>query len=233
MGLREFLRRLFDFLAPRLCCICQTRLDAHENSVCEDCLRNLPYTMYHTKALDNPLARLFWKRINIERATALFFYYPRSEAANIIYDMKYHGGRDIGYDMGRYSALWLEKHHFFEGIDCIIPVPLSRKRLRKRGYNQSEDIAEGLSSVTHLPILTDVVRRVTFHESQTHLSHFQRQENLKDAFQLRHPGKIADKHILVVDDVITSGATVCACASVLEKAGEVKISVFALGFTQD
>ncbi|MDO4820107.1 MAG: phosphoribosyltransferase family protein [Prevotella sp.] len=122
---------------------------------------------------------------------------------------------------------------FFEGIDCIIPVPLSRKRLRKRGYNQSEDLAEGLSSVTHLPILTDVVRRVTFHESQTHLSHFQRQENLKDAFQLRHPEKIVGKHILVVDDVITSGATVCACASVMEKAGEVKISVFALGFTQD
>lgn len=181
---------------------------------------------------------MFWKRLPIEKATSLFYFYPGSETANIIYDMKYHNNPTLGVDLGRLAAerLMAEKDEkaraFFDGIQAIVPIPLARKRLRNRGYNQSLEIAKGLSQITHIPILTDVVRRTTFQKSQTHLTRSEKQTNVEGAFTLLHPEKIQGKHILIVDDIITTGATIIECGQELCKATPLRISVFSLGLTR-
>ena len=178
------------------------------------------------------MAKLFWGQIPVERAAALFHYESHAETANIIYQLKYKDHPEIGPLMGRMMAAELQKEEFFDGIDVIVPVPLTRERLRQRGYNQSEEIAKGVSEITGLPINKDVVKRTVFQGSQTRRSRWERQENVEYAFQLTHGEPIAGKHLLIVDDVVTTGATIIACAKELAKAGNVKISVLSLGLTR-
>ena len=134
--------------------------------------------------------------------------------------------------MGRLFAGELSRQGFFEGIDAIIPVPITRRRRWQRGYNQSLEIARGISEVTSLPILKNAVRRTRFDQSQTKKKGWQRLENVADAFQLRQPEAINGRHLLLVDDIVTTGATIRACALELCKAGDVRISVVSLGFTK-
>ena len=118
---------------------------------------------------------------------------------------------------------------FFEEIDMIVPVPLERKHQRKRGYNQSVEIARGVSESTGLPVVTNAVERVSFHGSQTQKSVAQRMENVKDAFRLTRKADLTDRHILVVDDIVTSGATICACVQPMLDFPRLKVSVLSLG----
>ena len=121
---------------------------------------------------------------------------------------------------------------FFEGIDLIVPVPLAKERQRQRGYNQSLHIARGIGSVTRLPIVTNAVSREQFVESQTQKDRWQRNENVKDVFYLKNPAPLQDKHVLLIDDVITTGATIVECGKQLMQAGGIRISVLSLGFAK-
>ncbi len=244
MNILEIWGRIKDILAPRLCVVCGNRLDFVEHSVCSHCLYELPYTYYHQNPYENPLAKLFWKRIDIEKATSLFFYYPKAEYAQIIYDLKYHFQPNIGYDMGRFAAEWIGRHHFFDDIDAIIPVPLTKERIRKRGYNQSEFIAEGISSVCAIPVWIDCVERITFNESQTRLHREKRFDNVEHAFRIKenfretHCNYFLEDgsrkiHVLLVDDVITTGATIISLGSAISHVGNCKFSVFSLGYTRE
>jgi len=178
------------------------------------------------------MAQLFWKLIPIQRAAALIYYEPRSEVAQIVYKLKYDNRPDIGEDMGRLMANEMEFARYFEDIDMLIPVPLSRKRLRQRGYNQSEQLAQGISDITHIPIANKVLRRKHFQQSQTHLSHWQRQENVKEMFELRDGSSLQGKHVLLIDDVCTTGATLTACANALKDIDGIRMSILTLGFTK-
>ena len=192
----------------------------------------MPRTGYSNNPYENEMAKLFWAQIPVERAAALFHYESHAETANIIYQLKYKDHPEIGPLMGRMVATELKRDDFFDGIDVIIPVPLTKERLRQRGYNQSEEIAKGVSEITGLPINKDVVKRMVFKGSQTRRSRWDRQENVEYAFKLIHGEPIAGKHLLIVDDVVTTGATIIACAKELVKAGNVKISVLSLGLTR-
>ena len=192
----------------------------------------MPRTGYSNNPYENEMAKLFWAQIPVERAAALFHYESHAETANIIYQLKYKDHPEIGPLMGRMVATELKRDDFFDGIDGIVPVPLTKERLRQRGYNQSEEIAKGVSEITGLPINKDVVKRMVFKGSQTRRSRWDRQENVEYAFKLIHGEPIAGKHLLIVDDVVTTGATIIACAKELVKAGNVKISVLSLGLTR-
>lgn len=133
--------------------------------------------------------------------------------------------------MGIAAARELKAAGFFDGIDLIIPVPLAKEKILQRGYNQSEEIARGVATVTGLPVVTDAVTRIRNTESQTSKIGVQRVDNMEGAFQLTLPEKITGHHVLIVDDVVTTGSTVCACGKELMKAGGVSISVMSLGFT--
>ena len=134
--------------------------------------------------------------------------------------------------MGRLMAREFLSSGFFDGIDAIIPVPLAPKRQRQRGYNQSEQLAHGISEITGLPIYNKVVRRVSFKGSQTNRGRWERNENVAHVFELRDAAAISGRHLLLVDDVVTTGATLIACAQELAQAGSIKVSVLALGFAK-
>lgn len=228
----SFLTKVLDFVSPRLCVICGRRLLPSQPLLCSHCTLHLPVTNYYLSPLDNPMARLFWGLFPIERASALFFYEPKASTRELIYDLKYRGFPMIGEEMGALIARRYQPAGFFEGVDAIIPVPLTRRRRWQRGYNQSEMLARGIREVTGLPILTDVLKRTSFKGSQTKKNQWERRENVDGVFRLVRQDDIRGKHILLIDDIITTGATIVACADELCKAGDVKISVLSLGLTK-
>lgn len=228
----SFWTRTFDLIAPRLCAMCGCRLSAGESLLCAACHMQLPRTHFETCAADNEMARLFWGLVPLERAAAYMYYSPHSVAAQLVYDLKYHYQPTIGYHIGRIMARsWLPEG-FFQGIDAIVPMPLTRLRRWRRGYNQSDMIARGMADVCRLPIYNKVVRRVTFDVSQTQLSHWQRLQNTEGVFRLLRPDAVSGRHLLLVDDIVTTGATLRSLADTLLQAGGVTFSVATIGFTK-
>ena len=219
-------------ISPRLCVVCGERLSITEEVICAKCNLHLPRTGYHREPYENNLAKLFWGQIPIERATALFYYEAHAETANILYDMKYKNHPDIGIVMGRMMAREIQDSGFFEGIDAIVPIPLAKKRQRQRGYNQSLMLAKGVSEITGLPISQKVIRRTVFEGSQTSKGRWERQENVEKVFELTDAQSFIGKHLLIIDDVVTTGATIVACAKELAKAGDIKFSILALGYAK-
>ena len=228
----SFWHRLLDLISPRLCVVCGHRLSVSDEVICTKCNLHLPRTGFHRNAYENVMAKLFWGQIPIERATVLFYYEAHAEAANIIYELKYKNHPEIGEVMGRMFAKEIQPSGFFDGIDGIVPVPLAKKRQRQRGYNQSLEIARGVASVSNLPILEKVVKRIAFEGRQTNKGRWARNENVEKVFQLADADAIHGKHLLLIDDVVTTGATMIACTKELLKAGDIKVSVLALGFAK-
>ena len=229
----SFWHRVLDLISPRLCMVCGQRLTVSEETICSKCNFHLPRTGFQQDPYENEMAKLFWHQIPIERVTALFYYEAHSETANILYELKYKSHPEIGEVMGRLVAKELQPSGFFDGIDGIVPIPLAKKRQRQRGYNQSLEIARGISEITNLPIYNKVVRRNVFEGSQTNKGRWERNENVEKVFEMTDETAIHGKHLLIIDDVVTTGATVIACAKELCKAGNVKISVLSLGFAKN
>ena len=228
----SFWARLLDLISPRLCVVCGNRLAVTEETLCSKCYLHLPRTDFGHDLYENVMAKLFWGQMAIEKATALFYYEPHAETAQILYEMKYKNHPEIGVVMGRMMAKELMRSGLFEGIDAIVPVPLARKRERQRGYNQSLELAKGVSEVTGLPIANKVVRRTKFVGSQTQRGRWERNENVENVFELVNSDSISGKHLLLIDDVVTTGATIIACAQEMRKASNVKFSVLALGYSK-
>lgn len=225
------LNALLDFISPRACRMCGNRLALTEGEICSVCNWQLPRTGYCETAYDNPMARLFWGRFQVERVAGWMHYQPSNPQCKLIYDLKYYNADELAVYLGTVVAKEYSEYGFFEDIDLIVPVPLTLFRRLKRGYNQSERIARGIAEITGLPVV-NALKRVRFTESQTRLDGIRRAENVAGAFKLSKPEAVRGKHVLIVDDVITTGATVSACAEELSKAGNVKISVLSLGITK-
>ena len=227
----SFWSRLLDLISPRLCVVCGNRLAVTEETLCSKCYLHLPRTDFANDLYENMMAKLFWGQIKLEKATALFYYEPHAETAQILYELKYKNHPEIGVVMGRMMAKELMKSRLFEDIDALVPVPLAKKREHERGYNQSLELAKGVSEVTGLPIANLVIRRTKFVGSQTKRGRWERNENVEHVFELVDDN-ISDQHLLLIDDVVTTGATVIACAKEMQKASNVRISVLALGFAK-
>lgn len=218
---------MLDFLFPRLCAGCRQRLTSSEKHLCCACLRELPRTNYHLMQT-SPLEQMFWGHIPIECATALYFFSGNSPRS-AIHHLKYRNAPHIGEYLGQILAEEISESRFFESIDCIVPIPLATRRLLSRKYNQCDWIARGISRQTGIPVILDAVRRIRNNKTQTRLSTNERWENVEGIFQLVHPENVAGKHILLVDDVITTGATTISCAQTLMEAGhDTRFSVVSL-----
>lgn len=229
--IKDWLYSFISLLFPRCCVVCGRSLAKGEECICAMCNINLPRTNYHLQK-DNQVEQLFWGKIPLERATSFFFYRKGSDFRQILHQLKYGGQKEIGAIMGRYMASELTVSGFFEGIDVIIPVPLHKRKQRIRGYNQSEWIARGISAVTGIRIDTEVIVRRKHTDTQTRKSTFERWENVDGIFELHHAESLKGKHLLVVDDVLTTGATTVACASGLVEIEGVRISVLTLAVAE-
>ena len=225
--------RLTDLIAPRACAACERRLAIGEELLCTRCNLHLPRTHFASSPTDNPLARHFWGLMPVERAAALFYYEPNSAASLVIKSMKYHYHPEYGEMLGKLAAKEFSLHGFFEGIDAIVPIPLARQRQHQRGYNQSYEIAKGIHKVTGIPIVDNAVRRTSFNKSQARSTHLEREANVENAFELISADVIRNRNILLVDDIVTTGATMRTCLQQLQKAQPKKLSIFCLGYTKE
>lgn len=219
----DFLSLLF----PRLCYACGDHLVRNESIICTNCYISIPRTNYHL-AEDNPVARLFWGRCQISGAAAFSFYNKGSRIRRLIHNLKYKGVKEVGYELGRIYGLSLKLSGFTENIDLIIPVPLHPAKQRKRGFNQSEYISRGLAETTGLPLDLKSLIRINQSETQTKRSRYERWMNVDGIFEVNDTERLRGMHILIIDDVITTGSTLEACAGELLKIENVKVSVAAL-----
>lgn len=221
-----------DFLGliyPERCVACDNKLITQERVLCTSCLYKLPRTHFH-KVPGNPIEQSFWGRQSIERATAYFFFKKASIYQTLLHQLKYHGHADVGIEMGRQFGAELMKSDDFMSIDYIVPVPLHKKKKRKRGYNQSALIAEGMAEFLNAELDEGILIRTSFTETQTKKGRYERWENVEKVFKCKKTKKIEGKHLLIVDDVLTTGATIEGCIQVIHKAANVKISVATLAY---
>jgi ComF family protein len=219
--------KLFDdimyFLFPANCDVCGRILSDGEEVMCSYCYLGLPRTNFH-KDENNAVAQLFWGRVKVERAASFFFFNKGSEYQKLLHKLKYQARGDIGVYLGKiYAAEIMDTE--FTSVDLIVPVPLHPRKQRRRGYNQSMKIAEGISGLTKITIESDNLRRIEFTDTQTRRNRFDRFLNMQDKFVIINPEAFQGKRVLLVDDVVTTGATVEACVGVLLEAGGVGVYV--------
>jgi len=217
----------FNLLFPDLCIVCGENLLRNEQHICLNCLHSIPKTNFHLLS-DNPIEKRFWGKVPIHRGTAFFFFQKGSPFQKLLHSLKYKGNKEIGEILGKYAAADIVDSAYFETVDVIIPVPLHPKKYKKRGYNQSEWIAKGLSLILVKPYDTSSLNRVRESTTQTKKSVFERYENTDGVFGLLDKNTLSGKHVLLVDDVLTTGSTLEACIQALLKCEDVKVSIFTL-----
>lgn len=223
----KILNDFFNLIFPVSCSACGNVLMNNERIICISCNYNLPRTNFHIEP-DNPVAVIFWGRIRIEHATAFYFFNKASRYRHLIHELKYKGRKDIGLELGRIFGYEMTASPVFRQIDLVIPVPLHNKKLKRRGFNQSECIARGISEAMKKPLDTSSVIRTVYSATQTRKSRYDRWLNVEGIFKVKNPIALYGKHILLVDDVVTTGATIEACATEILKTEGTKVSVAVL-----
>ncbi len=223
------LSRLF---YPSLCACCDTELAGTEKVLCLGCTLQLPRTAYH-HIMENRSFQNFMGRIPIIRATSFVYFSKQGMVQHLLHRFKYKGRKEIGNYLGRLLAEELKKSNWLDTIDYIIPVPLHRTKMYKRGFNQAQSFAEGIAAVSGIPVLTQAITRNRPTETQTRKTRAARIENVRNIFSLKQPDKVGNKHILLVDDILTTGATLESCALALQQATRVRISIATLALAID
>ncbi|RHJ86521.1 ComF family protein [Parabacteroides sp. AM08-6] len=224
------LNDLLSLFFPRLCMLCKLPLTKGEEHICLHCLCHLPYTRFSDNE-NNPVSFLFRGKVAINKASALLYYEKGGHVQRLIHSLKYYDNKELAFYMGRMAALYLQKNGLFESVDVLIPVPLHPDKQRKRGYNQSEWIAKGIHSVLNIPVDTLSVRRLKKTETQTNKMIYERWKNVQDIFSLVQDKEIQGKHVLLIDDVITTGSTLGSCAEKLLTISRIKVSILSLAIT--
>lgn len=222
-----FFKNLLSFFYPSLCPSCQQALQQNENVICLNCMMHLPETDYHTDK-NNPCLQLFAGRVKIENAASLLAYKKSNNVQSLLHHFKYKGNQDIGVMLGKYYGEKLLYQPDFQNIDIIIPIPLHPEKQKQRGYNQSESIARGLGEGMKIPYSNTVLLRSVFTQTQTRKSRINRWENVKGVFEVADVEQIIGKHLLLCDDVLTTGATLEAAAQQLLSVDGVKVSLITL-----
>jgi ComF family protein len=222
----DFLSLLF----PRLCYGCGNHLMRNEKVICMECYILIPRTNFHLKK-DNPAAQLFWGRCRLEKVAAFSYYTRDSRIRRLIHQLKYKGAREVGTELGRIYGLTLKTSGFLDDIDLIIPVPLHPSKQRKRGFNQSDIISKGIEGASLVPVGMDLLKRVVMTATQTKRSRFERWTNVEGIFKVTDEEKLRGRHVLIIDDVITTGSTLEACANEILKIEGTRVSVAALAFS--
>jgi ComF family protein len=229
IGLKEIKNSFLHVLFPHVCCGCGTDNLPAESMLCMQCITALPETNF-TIYPNNPVEKIFWGRLPLVTATAQYYFTKESLVQRLLHQLKYKGNRELGKQLGRLMGNDLLLTDRFSNIDALVPLPLFPAKEKRRGYNQATLLCEGISEIMKTPILNDVVVRVQHTESQTTRGRTERWENMSGKFKLTNPEIMKNKRILLVDDVVTTGATLEACGHELMQAPGTSLSIATLCF---
>ena len=226
-----FLKNIFadtlHLLYPHLCNGCGSDLLQESNLLCLKCINELPHT-YFARHPNNPVEKYFWGRLPLVAAHSEFYFSKESLVQHLIHQLKYKGNTAIGVYLGELTGKTLLNSNRFNTIDALIPLPLFADKERQRGYNQSAMICKGISSLMNIPVITGNITRQRFTETQTRKHRIERWENVAGSFAIKNTTSLKDKHLLLVDDVVTTGATLEACGHVIEQVEGVRLSIVTL-----
>ncbi len=225
--MKNLLVDVLNLIYPNLCVICGENLMGKEHQICLLCLQNIPRTNFHLIP-DNPIEKKFWGKVTVKRGTAFFYFHKGSPFQKLLHELKYRDNKEIGEIMGKYAGVDLLESPDFSSVDIIIPVPLHPKKLAKRGYNQSDLICRGLAEVMEKPVDYTNLKRIRENPTQTKKTVYERYENTENLFQVIDNKLFSGKHVLLVDDVLTTGSTLESCIQALLQVPDIKISVFTL-----
>ena len=227
----NFLRDLFYLFYPSICSNCSEQLLQNENVICTFCRHDLPLTNF-TSYTKNKVSAIFFGRVTIEKAYSLLLFRKEGITKNLIHDLKYRGNEGVGIFFGNWLGEILMKNKEFSTVDLIVPVPIHLKRKKIRGYNQVTKFGERLSTYLNIPFIEDVLVRQSSTKTQTLKARFERFNDLETKFLVNNTTQFKGKHLLIIDDVITTGATLEACASALLKTPNIKISILTMAYTE-
>ncbi len=233
--MNPILRSIHDFISllyPKLCLACSDNLPPFDELICLKCQYQLPKTGYHLTK-ENPFTEKFWGRVPIQTGASMYYFTVGSRMQQLIHQLKYEHKPEIGYKLGKLYGLQLKKQPHFQHIDAVVPVPLHPKKRHIRGYNQAEAFGDGLAEgleVSHYP---NALYRKVFTETQTKKSREERLENVFQAFAVAQADRLKGQHILLVDDVLTTGATLEACATKILEIEGAKVSLATIAIASD
>lgn len=227
MKQESILFSLADLFFPRHCAACGCRLAPGEQFVCPECMLGLPWERYHDW-VHNSRTAIRDHHPSIQRMGALMCYTRDNSAAHIVHEFKFHRHYELGAWMGRLAVERLRETGLFDGVEVLVPIPLTKSRQRHRGFNQAEKIADGMAAELGIEVRTDVLRRIRNIESQTHFRFEQRLTNAKGIFALTAAApSLAGRHVMIVDDVMTTGRTMLSAIETLETISDIRLSTFA------
>ncbi len=224
------IKDLVHIFFPERCVICDKQLLKDEKIICVVCRHELPLTGF-THEPDNEMERSFTGRSKIQSATALLYFYKKGSVQKLIHELKYRGHQEIGAFLGKWLGEEIKSSKRFEIPDMIVPVPLHQKKLKKRTYNQVSEFGKSISEILNIPFVEGVLKRNIYTETQTYKHRTDRFQNTRNIFEVNNLGAYHGKHILLIDDVLTTGATLEACCNELQKITEIKISIATMAYT--
>lgn len=227
----NYLQDVLHLFFPKICITCDAKLLKSEKLICTLCRHDLPIICYKDYK-NNKITKTFYGRIPIEKANAFLFYRKEGKTKELIHALKYKGNQEVGAFIGDWFGNILKNSNEFNGIDCIIPVPLHPKKMKQRGYNQLTTFGESLSKHLEKPYLADVLIRTSASKTQTFKQRFERFSNNETKFSVTNTSILKNKHILLIDDVITTGATLESCCTELLTSENSRISIVTMAYTE-
>lgn len=231
-ALQSAIHNILHLFFPHVCVGCGSDILDQSHYLCLKCITNLPSTNFFNQH-GNPVEKTFYGRLAVKAGGAAYFFTENSIIENLVYELKYKGNKEIGYYLGKLIGNLLQETNWIADVDIMVPLPLNVKREKRRGYNQATALCKGIASVINKPFLDKAVIRTVYTETQTQKGRVTRWQNMQNVFAVAEPTLIQDKHILLVDDVITTGASLEACGAEILKVSGTSLSIATLAYTPD
>jgi ComF family protein len=226
VSLKEIKDSLLQLVFPHVCSGCGSDMVSKDSLLCLHCIDALPETNFELHA-GNPVEKRFWGRLPVEQATAQYYFTRESLVQRLMHEFKYRRNKELGFQLGKIMGESLKKSNRF-AVDALVPLPLFPSKEKKRGYNQATILCAGMAESLEVPVLKDIIIRSHHTDTQTKKGRVERWQNMEGKFVLINPGAIQNKHVLLVDDVVTTGATLEACGIELLKAENARLSIATL-----
>jgi ComF family protein len=227
----KFLKDIFNIFFPEICLSCKEQLTENEVTICIKCRHDLPITNFSSEPT-NLVEKTFYGRIPIEKATALFYFFKKGKVQQLMHELKYNKQQQVGTFVGNWLGSEMLESKRFDDIDYIIPVPLHKNKMKTRGYNQVTTFGESLSQKLMIPFNDTYLIKISSTRTQTKKLRLDRWKNVQELFVVQHEKNLINKHILLIDDIITTGATLEACCKAFGKIEGLKISIACMAYTK-